>query len=168
MSAPSSSDPGCATREELRARWRMLSTRAARDHARRRGVRRHRGLCPSFAIWVAEGLAPPPRWAWDALKLPHLVADDLAARMKEAVRTARCRDMAKPDARFPDPVALRQKPKLWRMVEADRWIVGMPGPVVKRAGPGALSEAEERPKCLARKDLPKPSTRCGCSRCSSR
>jgi len=84
MSAPSSPDTGCATREELRVRWRMPSSRAARERARRRGVRRHRGLCPSFAIWAAEGLAPPPRWEWDVLKLPHLTADDLAARMNPA------------------------------------------------------------------------------------
>ena len=150
MSKLSSPDPGCATLEELRAYWRMPSTRAARELARRKGVRRHRSLYPWFAIWAAEGLALPPRWAWDVLKLPHLTTEDLVARLKESVRTARRRDTAKPDASFPDPVALRRKPKLWRTVEVDRWIVGMPVPVFRRAGSGAAPEVKSSPSAPSR------------------
>src|SRR6056297_4161925 len=61
--------PGHATLEELRVYWRMPSLRATRELARALGIVKVGDRYPWLSIWAAEGLAPPPRRHWSALKL---------------------------------------------------------------------------------------------------
>jgi len=51
--------PGHASIAELRDYWRLPSTRAARDRARRLGLTRVGKGYPWLSIWRAEGLHPP-------------------------------------------------------------------------------------------------------------
>ncbi len=74
-----SKDPGSASAEELAKYWRLPPAKAARELARKVGIRHVGGRYPWHAIWQAEGLAPPPRSRWDELKLPHCTADDVAS-----------------------------------------------------------------------------------------
>ncbi len=55
-----SKDPGSASAEEFAAYWRLPSARAARELARKIGVRNVSGRYAWSSIWGAEGLAPPP------------------------------------------------------------------------------------------------------------
>ena len=132
--------PGDATLEELRAYWRMPSRCATRELARALGLRRVRGRYPWFAIRQVEGLAPPPRSRWDALKRPHLTTADLGELLGESERSARRRDSATPDASFPHPVPIRKKPKLWRTAQVHAWCSGLPVPVYRTLPSARLSE----------------------------
>lgn len=133
-------DAGSATPEDLAEYWRMPSVRAARELARKLGVRRVRGRYPWFAIWQVEGLAPPARGRWEELKRPHLTATELAELLGESERSARRRDRAKPDASFPDPVPIRNKPKLWRRAQINAWCSGLPVPVYQALSKSRPSE----------------------------
>jgi len=128
-----SRDPGSASAEEVAKYWRLPSARAARELARKVGVRHIGGRYAWYSIWAVEGLAPPPRSRWGELKLPHCTADDVADILGESPRSARRRGLAKPDASFPDPIPLRKKPMLWRRVQLRAWQAGLPVPHYKRA-----------------------------------
>ncbi|MBN9675963.1 hypothetical protein [Salipiger bermudensis] len=142
-----SKDPGSASAEELAKYWRLPSARAARELARKVGIRHVGGRYPWHAIWQAEGLAPPPRSRWDELKLPHCTADDVAGILGESPRSARRRRLAKPDASFPDPIPLRKKPMLWRRAQLRAWQAGLPVPHYKRASTTAMISPEaSRPR----------------------
>jgi predicted DNA-binding transcriptional regulator AlpA len=124
-------NPDYATEDDLHAYWRTPSRRAARELARSLGIRLVRGGYPWPSVWAAEGLAVPPKNRWNELKLPHLTAEDLAKVLGESTRSARRRDCSKPDANFPDPVRLREKPKLWRSAQVNAWQAGLPVPAYK-------------------------------------
>jgi len=81
--------PCFATIEELRIYWSMASPRPARELASRLGLRCVKGQYPWFAIWAAEGLAPPPSRLWPELKLPHMTTNDIAELLQESRRTAK-------------------------------------------------------------------------------
>lgn len=136
--------PGDATLEELRTYWRMQSLRTTRELARAAGVVKVGDLYPWLSIWEAEGLAPPPRRHWSALKHPHLTAELLARVLGQSPRSARRRDLVKPDASFPDPVPIRPKPKLWRAVSVNAWAAGLPVPNFKLRSRNRLRVAGER------------------------
>jgi len=133
-----SKDPGSASAEELAKYWRLPSARAARELARKVGIRHFGGRYPWHSIWQAEGLAPPPRSRWDELKLPHCTADDVAGILGESTRSAQRRGLAKPDASFPDPIPLRKKPMIWRRAQLRAWQAGLPVPHYKRASTTAM------------------------------
>lgn len=142
-----SKDPGSASAEELAMYWRLPSARAARELARKIGVRNIGGRYAWSSIWAAEGLAPPPRSRWDELKLPHCTADDVAGILGESPRSARRRGLAKPDASFPDPIPLRKKPMLWRRAQLRAWQAGLPVPHYKRAStPAMISPEASKPR----------------------
>lgn len=152
MTAPAQ-DPGYATLTELTAYWRMPSERAARELARTLALRRVRGKYPWFAIWQVERLAPPPRKRWDELKLPHLTTTDLAELLGESERSARRRDRAKPDAAFPDPVPIRNKPKLWRAAQVRAWCAGLPVPVYPLRSRSAQIAKNRPPKAPSKRSF---------------
>mgnify|MGYP003666533324 FL=1 len=128
-----SRDPGSASAEEMAKYWRLPSARAARELARKVGVRHVSGRYAWYSVWAAEGLAPPPLSRWEELKLPHCTADDVAGILGESPRSARRRGLAKPDASFPDAIPLRKKPILWRRAQLRAWQAGLPVPHYKRA-----------------------------------
>ena len=140
---------GYATLEELRTYWRMPSLRATRELAKALGVIKLDNRYPWLSIWAAEGLAPPPARHWQDLKQPHLTSALLAQVLCESPRSARRRDRAKPDSSFPDPIAIRLKPKLWRSISVHLWAVGLPVPNFKLRTNNlrqfAPSKAERRP-----------------------
>jgi hypothetical protein len=123
--------PGSASIEELRVYWRMPSRRATRELANRLCLRRIGGRYPWFAIWAAEGLAPPAPRLWAELKLPHLTTKDLAGLLDGGRRTAQRADQQKPDSSFPDRLRFRDKPKLWRRAQVSYWAAGLPVPTYK-------------------------------------
>ncbi len=145
-----SKNPGSASTEELFKYWRMPSKRAARELARKVGVRHVGGRYAWSSIWAAEGLAPPPRSRWDELKLPHCTADDVAGILGESPRSARRRNLVKPDASFPDPIPLRKKPMLWRTAQLRAWQAGLPVPNYRFA-PTKAPLSTEDPKALPEK-----------------
>lgn len=124
-------DPASATLEELRIYWRMPSLRATRELANRHGVRRVGERYPWYAIWAAEGLAPPAPRHWAELKLPHVTTQDLAGILNGARRTAQRVDQKKPDASFPERLRFRDKPKLWRRAQVNFWAAGLSVPTYK-------------------------------------
>ncbi|MCR8827473.1 hypothetical protein [Pseudosulfitobacter koreensis] len=148
-----SKDPGSASAEELAKYWRLPSARAARELARKVGVRHFGGRYAWYSIWASEGLAPPPRSRWDELKLLHCTADDVAGILGESPRSARRRNLAKPDAGFPDPIPLRKKPMLWRRAQLRAWQAGLPVPHYKRVSttpmlsPEASKARQQKPVC---------------------
>ncbi|MDM7970699.1 MAG: hypothetical protein QUV10_13870 [Paracoccaceae bacterium] len=117
-------EPGSATLDELRVYWRLPSLRAARELARSLNVRRVKQEYPWLAIWAAEGLAPPSKTHWEALKLPHCTTADIGEILGMSRRQAQRLDDAKPDQSFPDPLGFREKPKLWRRTQVLSWVVG--------------------------------------------
>ena len=144
--------PGSASLEELRIYWRMPSRRATRELATRLGVRRIRGRYPWFAIWAAEGLAPPAARLWAELKLPHLTTKDLAGLLDGGRRTAQRVDQKKPDASFPERLTFRDKPKLWRRAQVNYWAAGLPVPTYKTLAATRVGHtAKARPAQVADK-----------------
>ncbi|MCA0998777.1 hypothetical protein [Alloyangia pacifica] len=151
MSA-SQESPGAANVEELAHYWRLPSVRAARELARAVGVRKVGDRYPWHGIWAAEGLAPPPHYRWEELKLPHSTASDVAALLGESERSARRRALAKPDASFPDPVPLRKKPLLWRTAQLKAWQAGLSVPSYRKASLRGTSRDPE-PLNVARREV---------------
>lgn len=121
----STADPGNASVEQLQQYWRLSSPRAARELARKLGVRRIKGKFPWFAIWAAEGLAKPKSDNWRDLKMSHYTTADVAKLLALSRRQAQRHDdkSAKPD--FPDALPIREKPKLWRQAQVNAWIGGL-------------------------------------------
>ena len=124
--------PGHATDEELMAYWRTKSVRSARERARRLGIRRVGKGWPWLSIWRAEGIAPPARRHWEALKTPHKTIHDLPEILSCSDRTARRKRYNKPDASFPDPIEFGPKTRLWRAVQIEAWEQGRDVPVFAR------------------------------------
>lgn len=146
-------DPGSATTKELAEYWRMPSGRAARELALALGLRRIEGKFPWYSVWAIEGLAPPPRYRWEELKLPHSTAGDVAEALGETIRSGRRRGVSKPDPSFPDPIPLRKKPILWRTAQLRAWQAGLPVPNYRVAS----TAARRTPKPLANRTQEPPS-----------
>lgn len=137
-----SKDPGSRSAEELAKYWRLPSARAAREFARKVGIRLVGDRCPRHSIWKAEGPAPLPRLRWDERKLPYCTADDVAGILGESPRSARRRGLVKPDASFPDPIPLRKKTTLLRRAQLRAWQSGLPVPHYNRAWTTAMLSPE--------------------------
>ncbi len=125
--------PGSASLEELQTYWRMPSVRATWELARQRGVRRVGRAYPWLAIWAAEHLATPSCKHWDELKHSHCTTADVACLLKLSHRQAQRLDETKPDPSFPDPLRIRNKPKLWRRAQVLAWLGGYQVPHYKTA-----------------------------------
>ncbi|TCM73514.1 helix-turn-helix transcriptional regulator [Rhodovulum steppense] len=126
--------PGNATPEQLKTYFRLSSVRAAREFARRLGIRCVNGAYPWFSIWMdGEHLAQPPRTRWAELKLNHLTAVDLAEVLDRSPRTARRKAWNKPDASFPDPLVFGPRHRRWRAAQVHAWRSGLPVPVYPTA-----------------------------------
>lgn len=139
-------DPGSATTEQLKKYWRLPSLRATRELARHLGVRRVARTFPWKSISTAQGLAEPGIKSWDELKLAHVTTADLAALLMLSRRQAQRFDEAKPDPSFPDPLDIRDKPKLWRRAQVVAWMTGSRVPRYK---------SQPRPKSTSfHKDCP--------------
>jgi hypothetical protein len=125
--------PGHASLAELRDYWRLPSTRAARDRARKLDLTRTGKGFPWLSVWRAEGLHQPPRRHWDALKRPHKTIGDLADVLGCSERNARRVLEKKPNAEFPDPIVFGPHQRCWRAVQLEAWERGDPVPTFRAA-----------------------------------
>lgn len=133
-------DAGRISADELALYWRKESTAAAKRMAAQLGVRCVAGKYPWFSIWMAEGLAKPPKTAWKALQQRLLTTDDVAVLLACDARSIRRYALNPPDC-FPAPVFENGRPWLWRSSQVHAYVAGHQVPQYRRAVAAHVTQA---------------------------